>query len=106
KLYNEEYIRKPVLLSYPNLSYQHEYLSIYSDDFELSDKLASEILKMYRSSPSKPKKLFIMITDESLSFSYIGSDGIVVNKVILNIKDLPFSYISARVVEELNNVEI
>ncbi|KUH62135.1 transcriptional regulator [Vibrio parahaemolyticus] len=106
KLYNEEYIRKPVLLSYPNLSYQHEYLSIYSDDFELSDKLASEILKMYRSSPSKPEKLFIMITDESLSFSYIGSDGIVVNKVILNIKDLPFSYISARVVEELNNVEI
>ncbi|EGQ9363502.1 transcriptional regulator, partial [Vibrio parahaemolyticus] len=105
-LYNEEYIRKPVLLSYPNLSYQHEYLSIYSDDFELSDKLASEILKMYRSSQSKPEKLFIMFTDESLSFSYIGSDGIVVNKVILNIKDLPFSYISARVVEELNNVEI
>ncbi len=106
KIYKEEYVRKPILLSYPNLSYQHEYLSIYSDDFELSDKLASEILNMYRSSSSKPEKLFIMITDDSLSFSYIGNDKTVANKIILNIKGLSFSYISARVTEELKNVEI
>lgn len=67
---------------YPNLSYHQDYIYIFSEDLEYSEKVGIELLQSLSAKGIVPERLYIMINKETVSYSFIGKNRKSKNRVL------------------------
>ncbi|WP_188014087.1 winged helix-turn-helix domain-containing protein [Photobacterium damselae] len=73
---------------YPNLSFHQDYLYIFSDDFQYSEKLGIELLHTLSTERVVPQRFYIMLSKNTVSYSVIEKDGTSKNKIIYTKKTI------------------
>ncbi|ENM5803735.1 transcriptional regulator, partial [Vibrio mimicus] len=86
---------------YPSLSFQQDYVYIFSSDFQLSEELGGALINALSAKKIVPERLYIMLNDKTISFSFISKNKKSKNRVLSTKKKLNYKYISEHIVNEI-----
>ncbi|ELJ8587094.1 transcriptional regulator, partial [Vibrio cholerae] len=86
---------------YPILSYQQDYIYIYSDDFQYSEQLGVELIHSLSAERISPERLYIMLNKETVSYSFIEKNGKSKNRIIFTAGTKDYKKIREHIINEI-----
>ncbi|EPO2995866.1 transcriptional regulator, partial [Vibrio cholerae] len=86
---------------YPILSYQQDYIYIYSDDFQYSEQLGVELIHFLSAERISPERLYIMLNKETVSYSFIEKNGKSKNRIIFTAGNKDYKKIREHIINEI-----
>ncbi|HGS5204379.1 TPA: transcriptional regulator [Vibrio cholerae] len=86
---------------YPILSYQQDYIYIYSDDFQYSEQLGVELIHSLSAERISPERLYIMLNKETVSYSFIEKNGKSKNRIIFTAGNKDYNKIREHIINEI-----
>ncbi|EGQ8296937.1 type III secretion system transcriptional regulator VtrA [Vibrio parahaemolyticus] len=86
---------------YPSLSFQQDYVYIFSSDFQLSEELGVALINALSAKEIVPERLYVMLNDKTISFSFISKNKKSKNRVLSTEKKLNYKHISEYIVNEI-----